>query len=1426
MNALEVAGIKGEIISPCDFVRVVGVSHPFKGGRIDRRVAAGLSIAEILDAVAAEISLPLIVQVDGEPVPREWRARVRVKAGSVVTFRPLLMGDNPLRTILGLAVAIAALVVAGPAAGLLGLTGIGFTLGSAAISAGVLLAGTVALNALFPTRPQESITQRNLNSVSGAQNQSNPFGPIPVVLGKHRQSPFYAAKPYTEIVGDDQYLRLLFAFGYGPLNLTEHKIGETPLASFDDLETEVHEGYGGDAAPTLYPGQVDEVSLSVELTPLGEWFSRTTSAETDEFSLDFTMPEGIFVIADNGRPAPWSVTAAYRWRLVGSDDWIETRTVGRWFSTSAARMGARVVLPARGQYEIQVRKPTGYGEHQDVKEKIVWTALRSLKNVSPVVFSKPLALVSMRIRATEQLSGVVDTYNAVCESRVKAFNGASWVDDTESQWPADLYRHVLQGAANARPRSDAEIDITNLEEWWVYCEANGFKFNQVRATVSSVWDTLCDIAAAGRAVPTFIDGKWGVIWDRPTDPVVQHFTPRNSWGLTGERAYAQQPHGWRAKFINEENGYSDDERIVYDDGYTKDNATLFEGIEFPGVTDPELIWKHGRFHIAQSRLRPEKITISTGWEHLVCTRGDRVRVTHDVLLIGTASGRVKSVNGQVISFDEAVTIEAGKTYAFSFRIPGDARSILRAVHLFDPDTHAPLPPGAYTRLELNGDLSDIERGTLWGYGETDQDSAVYRVYGIAHQKDLIANLILVDDAPEISEADQGDIPAYTPNVSIPLDPLTVFIQGLSANFRQGVAEPVIDVVWQPVSGDLQTYLAEISYDARTVGNDAALWRAVYEGGDNKFNAVVDRAELRLRVRAITAQRSGGFTAVDVDPPTIVIAPGAVDQDSLKLELQALFQRVKDSIPPELLTMKQDINQLASAFGDQITSIREALGRINIGVGSRYGENKAAAELAMTSATTANSALAAILGEVYAVTETGEAEGLIRFVASSAPDGVAASFSIEVRADTLNAFAVSGLSLDAGVTALGGGSRIRLTADAVMLENPSTGQTSNAMLMSMSDKPPEVPIIGGTLTVDVSNRQVSHHTLLTAPAQIKYPTGAHTGVWWTHAIEQDSVGGHAVTFDPTFITAPYPIVSQIANTTTAIRGEIIPTSVGPRALLTALGGGTTNPAALVFQNMIVELGLHTNLLASVDAGSSASWDSAVSTAYLRDLTGNGRHLERGASPHAPTFNGTIGQLTSAEYFSTDTNDYFDWVSSAEWQSFHKAGARFTLAYIMRVPFVASAMGLPLFDTSVDQSSNVFKRGIWAALSRTVSGQLQLALLNTDDNSGTMAFNQSSTLRSGLTDKFIFVAMSVNAASPTNGLILRLQATNEIYNASYAVTNNNISWLNRPRMFQSGTLATMPDVRLAAAAIWDRALSAAELDQLYTRVAQSSRWPDIT
>jgi hypothetical protein len=831
MNALTPSHLDGEILPPGGMIRVVGKTHPLSGGRIECLVQAGSSITEILlEALSERPDLRLrrdfVVHVDGDFIPEAMWSHVRVKLGATVTFTPLLQDSGTLRSVLGVVVAVAALIIAPYAAGvILGLTGTALSVGTALVAGGIILAGTLALNALFPTRPAaspESISSTALNSIQGAQNQLGSIEQaVPVVLGRHRQSPFYGAKPYTEIVGDDQYLRLLFVVGYGPLEISDIKIGETPLSSFEGVTTEIRQGFPGDAPITLYPGQVDEVALSIELDNAvdpagvegsgGYWQTQNTSPDTDEISLDWTATQGCFHINQKtGAPEDWRVPIHTQYRAVGSPTWIDLPSINFTRSVDPCRRGLNWTV-ARGYYEVRTQKGTGDGDPAQVKDTIVWTAIRSIKHAPPITFPKPLALIALRIKATNQLTGVISTLNCVCRSLVQAYSGTPgvWLDNTGSQWPSDLFRLALQGPANARPRADAQIDVANLEEWWAFCVANAFKFNQVRATAGqTVSQALDDIAAAGRAVKTFANGTWGVSWDRPNDPIVQHFTPRNSWDFRLQKPYAQQPHGWRVSFINERNGFTRDEITVYDDGYDSSNATLFEGIEFPGVTDPDLIWKHGRFHIAQSRLRPEKISLSCGWENIICTHGDRVYVAHDVLLIGLAWGRVKSVDGQIVTFDEQVTIEDGKTYGFKFRVAEDIRSITRVV---DPgDIDDPLPAGDYYSLTLVGDLSLIAPGTLFSFGETDREAAVYRVQGKAHQKDLIATLTLVDDAPAIALADQGAIPPYNPNITIPPDPFTLpprdlrYLEVIDGN--GATVRALVRLLWQvPRVGKIATF---------------------------------------------------------------------------------------------------------------------------------------------------------------------------------------------------------------------------------------------------------------------------------------------------------------------------------------------------------------------------------------------------------------------------------------------------------------------------------------------------------------------------------------------------------------------------------------------------------------------------------------------
>ncbi|SEB47928.1 hypothetical protein [Rhodobacter sp. 24-YEA-8] len=195
--------------------------------------------------------------------PERWQS-VKPREGVRVVIR-LVPGKNALRAVLSIVVTVAAVAIGAWAAAALeyavGTTGYAVT--SALVGMGVSLLGSLLFNALIPpVKPED--TKPNY-TLSGWRNRLDPDGAVPVVLGQTRYAPPFAARSYTEIVGDRQYVRALFVFGEGPLSLSEFRIGETSLADYDEVEIEVREGLANDEPVTLYPQQVPEEQIGVDL---------------------------------------------------------------------------------------------------------------------------------------------------------------------------------------------------------------------------------------------------------------------------------------------------------------------------------------------------------------------------------------------------------------------------------------------------------------------------------------------------------------------------------------------------------------------------------------------------------------------------------------------------------------------------------------------------------------------------------------------------------------------------------------------------------------------------------------------------------------------------------------------------------------------------------------------------------------------------------------------------------------------------------------------------------------------------------------------------------------------------------------------------------------------------------------------------------
>ncbi|MEJ7808457.1 MAG: hypothetical protein WKG03_21360, partial [Telluria sp.] len=247
---------------------VVARPHPFSQRPAIVAVRAGRTITQILAEVQEgdEPCATLRVEIGGHEVPRALWDRVKPKAGTQIACTVMPAGGGSakkwIRAILMVIVIVIALwITGGGAAGLIGSMG----LTAAQASAAVMILGTMAINALVPppmpkmdAGGQGTASARQF-ALTGTSNQVNQYGVIPLVIGEMRYFPPHAALPYTEEAGSDKYLRMMLDLGFGDFDVSDIRIGETPLASFQGVEYEITK------TPTLYTDDIFEESVGAAL---------------------------------------------------------------------------------------------------------------------------------------------------------------------------------------------------------------------------------------------------------------------------------------------------------------------------------------------------------------------------------------------------------------------------------------------------------------------------------------------------------------------------------------------------------------------------------------------------------------------------------------------------------------------------------------------------------------------------------------------------------------------------------------------------------------------------------------------------------------------------------------------------------------------------------------------------------------------------------------------------------------------------------------------------------------------------------------------------------------------------------------------------------------------------------------------------------
>lgn len=397
-------------------------------------------------------------------------------------------------------------------------------------------------------------------------------------------------------------------------------------------------------------------------------------------------------------------------------------------------------LPSPAKYEIRIRRTTvdhdPVGSH--TKDTIHWTALRSVNTSKQAINMSGLTFLEMYVKASETFNNSLDTISVLAQALIPSTDESpSYVFSNNV---SDIVRHIYTGPFNKKALTNNQIDLTTLANFYSLSQSLGFTYNRYIDSPTSVYEILKEVCAACLASPTYKDGLYSVVYDYLNSTITQMITPRNSWGFKATKKFYDIPHAYRVEYADSTNDYNLTELEVYNEGYDEDSATLFEQLEYPGVTNSSQITALTNFHFGQLRTRRSSFFVNMDVENIVCTRGDKVLYSSDVLSSTLTVGRVQAYLGTTIVVDSICTMEAEKSYGIVIRSTGGTAVYYSVATIAGDNTLLTISLVSPSPELIEG---EITKDCLFMFGEYENEAFECLVKAIVPGEDLSAELELV-----------------------------------------------------------------------------------------------------------------------------------------------------------------------------------------------------------------------------------------------------------------------------------------------------------------------------------------------------------------------------------------------------------------------------------------------------------------------------------------------------------------------------------------------------------------------------------------------------------------------------------------------------------------------------------------------------------
>lgn len=700
----------------------------------------------------------------------------------------------------------------------------GAGIAAVASSAAIVVGGMLVMNALMPTTSVDTGTS-SLESASPTYSYSNKMNvaqegtALPLLLGERRIYPPIKGY-YISSNGDTQNINILYSISEGEIDsISDIYIDGQPLENYTNVTYETRLGQINQSVIPNFRASTTTVDQSRTLNDNVTIVEYQTSGNINN-SLDIVMliPQGLFNIDQtSGTYNPYSISFKIEYKKESETTYtVQNHTISGVYKT-LNRFTYNIPLSGDSKYDIRITRTSAFDESSTIANSLTLDYINEIVNTEFIYPGE--ALLCINALATDQLDGNFPSVSCMASN---IYAGGVWENRPLSN-PAWACLFLLY-YFNVKP---INIDFDAFEEWANYCDEKGYYCSLYMDTQNSLPTYLNMISVMGRASVVQMGSTFTPMINKPLDLTTQKFLITRANIENGEATISYVPYADRANAIevtyyDEDNLYEATNLQVWSNFYSASSIEKKANITLYGCTNKDLAARLAKLYLNQNQYITEYMELTAFNDMIACKPGDIVDVGIKYMTNTLADGRLYSVSGNVIQFDNFFELEQYEDYEITLRLENDSILTLEYNHISETTVTDTIDFGTTTIPTITTPIN-----VVYAIGKLEvQSTNQFRVLNISRANDFKRKIKMIEYNPTV----------YDDDTDIVLEPVVILddVMNLQCNEMlvqdsNGISFNRVILTWVSFQNTVKKIFINNVYIGETTGNKFTIDRDLLEG---------------------------------------------------------------------------------------------------------------------------------------------------------------------------------------------------------------------------------------------------------------------------------------------------------------------------------------------------------------------------------------------------------------------------------------------------------------------------------------------------------------------------------------------------------------------------------------------------------------------